>query len=293
MTLAFTSPRSILFVPADRTDLATKAVGLDCDAVCLDLEDGVAIEAKPAARNNLRRLPDQLSKHKPVLIRVNHDLLTCATDLRSIPEVCSAVVLPKVRSPEHLYLVADALSQIGGNSARRPTPLFAMIEDSRSLHNFATSQMQLPPIVAGIALGAEDLSADLGCDPASEQIHSCFLTLVRIARRCNIDAFGFPGAIGNYQDLDKLNSQVAFSARNGAVGAFCIHPKQIETLNSAFTPSPDDISRAERIIAAFETAREDHKGVVSLEGAMIDKPVYLRAINTIARSKPFHSQNSV
>ena len=96
---------------------------------------------------------------------------------------------------------------------------------------------------------------------------------------------GFPGSIADYSDLEAFRKTVQFAKQLGFVGAFCIHPKQVEVLNEELTPSEEEIENAQGLIQAFETGLAAGKGAVEYKGKMIDLPVVERAKELLRNAK--------
>ena len=165
-------PRSVLFVPADRHDLFTKALASRADALCLDLEDGVAASQKPAARRNIAAAIESATTSganhaKPVYVRINADHIDA--DIAALGGHIVPLIVPKASSHQQLAAIAA-----------HGLPVIAMIEDLAALQRFLTASAGVkggatgdarPANVVALALGTEDLSADLGVMP-----HSLLLT---------------------------------------------------------------------------------------------------------------------
>lgn len=278
------TPRSFLFVPANRADLAAKAGNSGADAVCFDLEDAIPAPEKAAART---ALADAVAIARQtsllVYVRVNAELEHVADDLGAAFEAgIDGIVLPKARDLEHITSVCEAMAPLDHRSD--PTPLIAMIEDVAAMDNLRRGSRTAPARLSGLFFGPEDYCADLGVAPSVTVLEPAFFAFVELARLLNVSAFGFPGSIAEFKDLDSLADWVAKGRAFGAVGAFCIHPKQVAILNSAFTPNDDEITWARKVLAAFAEASVQGHGVIALEGRMIDRPVVERAKRILAHT---------
>ncbi len=284
--MIFNPGGTILFVPADKPNLAGKAASHPVTAVCLDLEDGVAEGAKDTARRNLQRAASVVANAgKSVIVRVNCELEIVGKDLTALPRECAAVVLPKTESLHQASLVASALDRLalkGGPDAA----LVGLIETAAGIAAFSgPADLAVPRRLQALFFGAEDLSADLSCSPDANLMTSCFHSLAIGAKSMGLDLLGFPGSIAQFADLDQFRRQVRSGADAGACGAFCIHPNQVPVVNDVFRPSMEDVANARAIIAAFDDAQSGGQGAVALNGAMIDRPIYLRALATVARAQ--------
>lgn len=284
------SPRSILFVPADRPALFPKAAAGAADAVCLDLEDGVAVANRDAARAALGDAATVLARAgKRVLVRVNVELETIGADLAALPRDCDAVVLPKTTGLDHVELVGEALDRtaLGSDrnaadgSGRQGPALVALVEQAAAVQAFAHGgARRAHPRLLALCPGTEDLAAELGCAPEAALVETAFHQLALGARRLGVDLLGFPASIAEFRDLERFRAGVRRGREAGAVGAFCIHPAQVALLNDELAPSAEEIADAHRVVTAFGSASV---GAIALDGRMIDRPVYLRARRLLAR----------
>jgi citrate lyase beta subunit len=270
--------RSFLFVPGSEERKLAKAAGLGADAVVLDLEDGVAATRKAEARTRvLTYLRAQDGQAIEWLIRVNSfgtsdfeaDL---ETGVRAGPD---ALVIPKVDSVETLQLVDAHLTEAEHASARPAGSLkvFALIESARGIlnaHTIATATSRL----LGLMLGHVDLSRDLGISAgrAGEGIlYHARCQLVLAARAAGVDVVDT--VYLNIRDQEGLRAEAAQAAALGFTGKLAIHPAQVPIIHEAFTPSAERAHRAERVLEIWRQAEAEGRGVCTLDGELIEKPV--------------------
>lgn len=273
--------KSILFVPAHKLNLAEKATKSEATAICLDLEDGVPPHSKEEARLSLKLGIDQINKaDKYSFVRINSELELISLDLAHVPPQCHGLVLPKAGSLQHINMLANALDRLFGSAGPR---IICLVESGADLDQLRMSDGVPNNRILGLCLGTEDLAADYCTTSSSKLIKHSFMELAILCRRWNLSLLGFPGSIAEYKDLDRLENWARESAESGSLGAFCIHPKQIDILNKQYVPSALDQEKALIIIKAFEEALSKGEGVCSVDGKMIDRPVYLNALNTISR----------
>ena len=277
------APRSVLFVPANRLDLAAKVGTSGADAVCFDLEDAVPAQSKAAARESLAESVTVARQSRlQVHVRVNADLEIFADDLSAALDAgIDGIVLPKARGPEHIALVCEAIERL--DQSPNPVTLIAMVENVAAIDNLRRGTRTPHARLSGVLFGPEDYCADLGALPDGGVLDPAFFAVVELARLLGVQAFGFPGSIAEFHDLEAFAAWVARGRGFGAVGAFCIHPKQVPILNDAFSASDDEIAWARRVTAAFSEAGTRGDGVVALDGQMIDRPVVERAKRILAR----------
>lgn len=285
-------PRSTLFVPADNDKLISKAVHIEADAICLDVEDGVSASAKKTARAALEGAGSALKagelSSRLLMVRVNSEPDMLEQDLASLPAQCDFVMLPKAEGLDHVQLVGEALDQIskaGGANAK----IIALVEDARGLLNFrnaVSDQTGLKPHsrLAALALGTEDFSNDLNCRPDARIMETVLHELCLVARALDLAVVGTPATIAEFKDLDAYETGALKGMDAGTVGGLCIHPAQVEILNKVFSPTKAQLSWAHKVVEAFELAEQQGEGVTTVDERMVDRPVYLQALQILRRN---------
>ncbi len=279
--------RSLLFVPLTRERFIEKAPDSGADAIILDLEDSVGPNDKEAAR---RALPDAAkrvsSKGADVVVRINRPWRMVVRDLEAaiIPGV-AALTLPKVDSPEHVQAIAEMVDELESERGIAPgTVKFeALIETAAGLLRAGEIARAHPRLVA-LSAGAEDLALSLGMLPEAEGLFLPKQQCLIAARAAGILPLGFVGTVADYKDLDAYRAMIRRSRRLGFVGASCIHPSNVAILNEEFAPNAEEVSHAERMVAAYDVALAAGKGSVEFEGKMMDIPVVERAKQLLARA---------
>lgn len=272
--------RSILFVPAHLQKFVHKAHTRGADAINLDLEDSVPVAEKAQAR---QQLPSQMSQllenNLDVLVRVNQELRACALDLEVavIPGV-KAITLPKAMGAEHIRLVDESMAELerSRGMAVGGIGIIAMIETIDALSSVEQIANSCPRLI-GLSLGSEDFSCDGGFEPTSANLFNPCQKIIFAARSANIQAYGFPGSIAEYSDLDSFREMAAEGKKMGFKGAFCIHPNQVEIINWAFQVTEAELEQARKIVAAYEDAVTQQLGAIEVDGKMVDLPVVMRA----------------
>jgi len=254
-------PRSVLFVPGHRLDLAGKAARGAADAVCLDLEDGVAEADKMAARRCLGDAGATLrAAGKPVWVRIDARADRISHDLDALPPYCSTVVVPKVESLGSLHRLDEALHRtatVHGHDAPR---LLALVESVTGLDQLVVDTVPPPRSLLALALGTEDLAMQLGCPPGSSPVRHAFDRLALAAARHGTALFGFPGSIAEFRDLDRFEASVRAGCDAGSLGAFCIHPAQLDVLHRCHTVDARTLRDAREIVAAFDAMPDGAAG---------------------------------
>ena len=287
--------RTYLFVPGDAPRKLEKGLASGADALLLDLEDSVAPDAKPKAREIVReyRLAQASRKDRPRLfVRVNA-LDTGLTDAE-LDVVMAArpdgILFPKSRhggDVTHLdakITAREALHNIEEGTTRILVLVTESAEALFGLSNYRGSSERLD----GMTWGAEDLSADLGAETNRNE-RGDYTDPYRLARaQCLIAAVAagvapIDSIYPNFRDADGLRREALEGRRDGFTGKMAIHPDQVPVINEIYTPSAESIAQAKRLIDAFAAA--GNAGVISLDGQMYDQPHLKRALRLLARVK--------
>jgi citrate lyase subunit beta/citryl-CoA lyase len=275
--------RSLLFVPGDRPDRVQKAAACGADALILDLEDAVAIEAKAEARTYVVASLYQRPRPIPYFVRVN-DLSSgfLDEDLKAI-EACfpDGIVLPKAEGAASINELVLRMQTFGLSCPVMPIATETAAAIFR-LGEYAAVAGNL----FGLTWGAEDLPAAIGAETARdvdgrltapfEMVRSLALFAAHAAAVPAIETI-FP----DFRDLGGLATYAQRAARDGFTGMLAIHPTQIAAIHAAFTPSPALIERSRRIVAAF--AKHPGAGVLQIDGAMVDAPHLKQAQRVLSR----------
>ena len=277
--------RSVLYMPGSNTRAIEKVRTLPADAVILDLEDSVAPEAKAAAR---QQVMDAVAAGsfgpREVVVRINGlDTQWWLDDLNAVAKAKpDAVLVPKVSSPNHLEDVAERLVDI---SADQKIRVWAMMETPLAMLNardIATAASDVETRLAAFVMGTNDLAKDTRAKimPGRAAMLPWLMNCVAAAR-----AFGLDILDGVYNDLSNADgfARECSEARDmGFDGKTLIHPNQIGPCNAAFSPTTEEIAQANKIIAAFDLPENHGKGVVSLDGRMVERLHAEMAQRTVA-----------
>ncbi len=259
--------RSYLFVPGDRPERFAKALASGADAVIVDLEDGVKPDRKALAREAIAGF---LSAERPVCVRVNGSRTEWfEADLAVAARAgVAAVMLPKSETPAQVAAVARALAP--------GTGVIALVETVRGILDART--LAAAPGVARLAFGSVDFQLDAGIQGEGEELLYARSRLVLASRAAGI----LPPVDGVTTDLDnpeRIAADVDRARRLGFGGKLCIHPKQVEPVNTGFAPSAREVAWARKVVEAAGAAGA---GAIRLDGELVDRPVVERA-NAILR----------
>jgi citrate lyase subunit beta/citryl-CoA lyase len=218
-------------------------------------------------------------------VRINQLPLGLEDLAEIVPESPDLILLPKVERPEH---IAETDRMIGELKSRygitRPIWLMPILESALGVENASAIATASKHVVA-LTIGLEDYTSDLGVAKTAEGRESLYARsrLVNAAKAVGVQAID--SVFGDVGDMSSLRSWAENSRALGFEGMGCIHPAQIPVVHEAFAPSPEEIEKASKIVAAFEEAQKRGLGVVSLGSKMIDPPVVERAQKLVERAK--------
>lgn len=278
--------RSRLYLPGGEPKYFINASLHAPDAIILDLEDSVHHAEKDAARilvRNAMRAVDFGACER--MVRINQLPLGLLDLAEVIPECPDVVLIPKV---EHAGQVTEVDRTIGDLKARngvtRPIWIMPIVESALGVENAFAIALATDNVCA-ITIGLEDYAADLGAVKTTEGHESLYARarLVNAAKAAGVQAID--SVFSDVGDMDGLRCWGENSRVMGFEGMGCLHPAQIRVIHEAFAPSPAEIEKALKIVAAFEEAQQKGLGVVSLGSKMIDAPVVGRARKLVARAK--------
>jgi len=252
--------------------------------VILDLEDAVHPSEKDAARllvrNALRAIDFSQAER---MVRINPLPLGLEDLELVVPEEPDLLLLPKVEHPDQVRQVASVIDRIVGTTGR-PMWLMPILETALGIER-AFEIAGASERVSALTLGLEDHAADFGV-PRTPQGDEAFYARIRVinaARAAGVQAID--SVYGQLDDLEGLRRWCDRSRGLGFTGLGCLHPRQIAVIHEAYNPTPKEIARARRIVAAFEDARARGLGVVSLGSKMIDPPVLEQAQRLVERAR--------
>jgi citrate lyase subunit beta/citryl-CoA lyase len=249
----------MLYVPGDKPRALEKARTLPCDGIILDLEDAVAPEAKGEARQCIAEALQADYGARELILRVS--AFDCAPDFALAERLpIHGVLVPKVDSP----------SVVRAASARTRHPIWCMIETPLGVLR-ATEIAGASDRLAGFVAGTNDLTKDLRARHVADRTPLLIsLCLMLLAAR----AHGLAALDGVHLGLDDLAGFEA-SCRQGVElgfdGKTLVHPSTIDIANRVFGPSAEDVSKAREIVAAWDQARAEGKGVARIGGAMVEQ----------------------
>jgi malyl-CoA/(S)-citramalyl-CoA lyase len=297
--------RSELAVPGTNARAMEKAATLDADIVFLDLEDAVAPYDKERARRQvIDALLAQDWSRRSVSVRINAlDTHWCYRDVVDVIEqrgdVLDTVLVPKVGRASDVEFVATLLDQIeaarGFEFGR--IGIHILIETAAGMANVESIAGARPDRLEAMVFGVADYAASVqarttnigGTNPEypGDQWH---FGISRMVAACRAHALRpIDGPFGDLEDADGYRTAARRAAALGCEGKWAIHPSQIPLANEVFTPSPEEIERAERILEAMEDAADEGRGATSLDGRLIDTASVRMAENLMRKVGQIHA----
>jgi citrate lyase subunit beta/citryl-CoA lyase len=260
--------RSVLYMPSSNARALEKAKTLPADAIIFDLEDAVAPDAKELAREQAcAAVGSNEYGGRTLTIRCNGlDTPWGASDLAAAARSgAHAVVIPKVSGPDHLTQVVNGLEDAGAPDS---LAVWAMVETPAAV--FAVRQIAAFDRVSVLVLGTNDLAKELRAAlvPGRAPLLPHLATTLLAAREAGIAVLD--GVYNDVKDLDGFEAECQQGMQMGFDGKTLIHPTQVDIANRVWAPSDAEVEHARRVIEAFDEAQRDGRGVVTVDGRMIE-----------------------
>lgn len=281
--------RAMLYVPADDERKIHKAAGLGVDSICLDIEDGVAVNRKSSARENIcSALKTVHFGRSERLVRINS--LGSGLAEEDLYAVLNArpdgIVIPKIEGADEVKWVCQQIAAVErvNNWEAGSIAVLVLVETPLAVLNLrdictADSRLQ------GLIFGAEDFAGSIGAvrTSAATELLYARSAVVLHAAAFNLQAIDMVWL--DLQDLDGLRQEALSGAAMGFTGKQIVHPNQVQVVQEAFTPSTQAIEAAKRIVEAAETYQRAGKGAFALDGKMVDAPVIKAAERILERAR--------
>ncbi len=254
-----------------------KAPDAGADVICFDLEDAVAPDRKDEAREAVRDVlaDPEFDPDAEVCVRLTVEAagadldalagVDAQTDLR-----LDAVMLPKVESAARIDETATLCADRGLDPA-----VFALVETADGV--LSARSIAGAPATDAVIFGAEDLAADVGATRTADGTEVLYARehVVLAASAADVDAIDT--VYTDFSDAEGLRADTEFALTLGYDGKLAIHPAQVDPINEAFTPDPDEVEWAAAVLAARDEAEREGRGVFQVDGEMIDAPLIAQA----------------
>jgi citrate lyase subunit beta/citryl-CoA lyase len=279
--------RSLLYVPGSSLKMIAKSLEVEADGIIFDLEDSVSWQEKENARKNvIEAIGRAKETGKEIIVRINvvnshlgiHDILEI------VPQEPDAIIIPKaeVASIITANTMIGAIEREMGWDVNK-IHLIPLMETADSIVN-ASKIVSAASRVHGLQFGAEDLTKELGIIRTSggDELQHARSVLVFVGRARGIDIIDSPFV--DFANAPGLIAETKRVKALGMTGKTCIHPNQVAVVNDLFSPAPEEVIRARRVVEAFELSIKQGKGACTLDGKMIDNPVAERARQIIRKA---------
>ena len=280
--------RTMMFVPGNSPKMINASDIYGADSLMFDIEDSIAVTEKDTARLLVANALKTLKFHSETVVRINHPTQTPfgIDDLKVIlPAKPNLIRMPKIEDISEIELVAQAIEKTEKEYGwpEGTINIIGAIESVKGLYN--VREMCKHPRMVAIALGAEDFIANIKTNRTKYgiELYYCREQILMAARDAEIQCLDT--VYSDIKDMDTFRDEVTKSRDMGFDGKSCIHPKQVAEVHKIYTPSDKDIAKALKVLDAFEASLSANKGVLNVDGKMIDKPIVVRAQRIIDQAK--------
>lgn len=276
-------------MPGDDRRKIEKATTLGVDCICMDMEDGTAVNRKAEAREVISRAMKELDfGSSERCIRINSigsgfEKDDLASALAAKPD---AIVVPKVETAEQVKWVSDQIEsyELANNLKLGGIRLLIGVETAKGILNLkeiAEADKRLEAVI----FGAEDYAASVGATRTKEGTEVLYARLATVAACAANNLQAIDIVFIDFKDTEGLRVEAEQGAGLGFSGKQVIHPNQVAVVQEAFTPSEEAIQYAKRVVEAFESSQKEGKGAFALDGKMIDMPLLKNAQKALDRAK--------
>jgi citrate lyase beta subunit len=281
--------RALLYMPGDEMHKIRKATTLGVDCICMDMEDGVAVNRKAAARDTIVEALHTLDFGRSErLVRINpvgsglekEDLLAA---LEGHPD---GVVVPKIETLDQILWTSQSISSVEKKNgwSLGGVCLIAIVESARAMINLAQiagadSRLQ------ALIFGSEDLVGDIGAVRTREGWEVFYARSAVVTHAAAFDLQAIDQVYLDFRDTEGLIRDCQFGVQLGFSGKQIIHPGQVVPVQTTFTPSDEAIAHALQLMEAFATHQESGRGAFALDGKMVDAPIIKAAERVLERAR--------
>ncbi len=281
--------RSMLILPVHVKKYVEKACMREADAILLDMEDAVPPAEKESARHAVKESIRLAGRGgADVLVRINNEKALWRADLDSaVWPGLHGIFIPKVESEAGVAKVDDELTRLESERGFEPGSVMLALHIESPLGILGIREiLSVGSRIESVSIGVDDYCLELGVEPSenADELFLAFSTMVLASKAMGISPIGVLGTVANYQDLDGFRRAAERGRQMGAEGAYCVHPGQVAVLNEVYTPTPERVAYSRRVKEAFEAGIKEGRATVSLDGRMVDPPIYKRAVLIVERA---------
>lgn len=282
------SRRALLYMPGDNWKMINKSITLGVDSICMDMEDGTAVNKKAEARATIAKALQELDfGQSEKLARINSVGSGWEKDdiEAVLPFHPDGIVIPKVESFEQVEWAGKIIEDAELNHGWKVNSIRILIgvETAKGILNL--KEIAVHPRLDAIIFGGEDFAASIGAVRTKESVELLYARQAVIVACAANELQPIDIVTIDYKDIEALRAESEFGAQLGFVGKQIVHPAQVEPVQRAFTPSQEAVAYAKRIVETFEASQKEGKGAYSLDGKMIDMPLLRNAKKVLERAK--------
>jgi citrate lyase beta subunit len=280
--------RALLYMPGDDRHKIEKALTLEVDCICMDMEDGVAINRKTEARRIIAAALRELTfGRSEKLARIN--AVGSGLEMEDIEAVLPSrpdgIVMPKVESLEQIQWASGKIeaAELAHGWPVNSIRLIVDVESAKGM--LALKEIASHDRLDALIFGAEDYAVSIGAVRTAQawEVFTARSLVVMNARAFGLQAIDMVTI--DFRDLETVRREASFGAGLGFTGKQVIHPAQVRPVQEAFTPDDDSIAKAGRLVEAFESHQKGGRGAFALDGKMIDMPLVKAAQGVLARAR--------
>jgi citrate lyase subunit beta/citryl-CoA lyase len=275
-----------MYVPVNVEKYVDKAHTRGADAIQLDLEDSIPAGEKDRARTLVEKAAARVKRGgADVIVRINRALSMTVRDLEhSIGPDVNGIACTKIDSASHVKMLDELVTGLEEKRGMTigHTKFITMIETADAFARLDEIPRASPRVVA-MNIGGEDFALDCDMQPDDEVLLFPKQRMIISARAAGVMPLGFIGTVAGFGDWEQFRRMVRRSRRFGFDGAGCIHPGQVTIVNEEYSPGPEELAYARKIIDLDRQAAASGRGSFALDGKMIDTPIIVRAQKLLAR----------
>jgi citrate lyase subunit beta-like protein len=282
------SRRALLYMPGDDWKKITKALTLGVDCICMDMEDGVALNRKSEARATIAKALQELdfgASEKLARINAVGSGLEKDDIEAVLPYRPDGIAIPKIESLEQIRWGSEIIesAELTNGWPVNSVRMLVGVETAKGILNL--KEIASYPRLDGIIFGGEDFAASIGAKRSEGAVE---LLYARQAVVTACAAYGLQAidiVTIDFKDIERVRREAEFGAQLGYSGKQIIHPNQVVPVQKAFTPDDESIAHAKRLVEAFEFHQKEGKGVFALDSQMIDMPLVRNAKKVLERAR--------
>lgn len=280
--------RALLYMPGDDWNKINKAISVQVDSICMDMEDGTALNRKDYARDNIAKALQELSFGKSEkLARINS--IGSGFEQQDLAAVLpwrpDGIVIPKIEALDHIQWASDMIetAELANGWPINSIRILVVVETARGIINL--KEIASHPRLDALIFGAEDFAANIGATRSRAAWEVMFARSAVVTHAAAYDLQAIDMVFIDFRDSLNLKIEAAQGAAMGFTGKQIIHPAQVHPVQEAYTPNDAAIEYARRVQETFEAHQAEGAGAYELDGKMIDMPILKNARKVLERAQ--------